>query len=67
MLGQAHGCPSKQSCQDLRPLPPLLPARACFLAFCFRAPLLARRGSGYGVAALCGGGGQGDALILRAG
>ncbi|MEO8815031.1 MAG: acetyl-CoA C-acetyltransferase [Mycobacterium sp.] len=28
---------------------------------------LARRGSGYGVAALCGGGGQGDALILRAG
>jgi acetyl-CoA C-acetyltransferase len=26
---------------------------------------LARRGSGYGVAALCGGGGQGDALILR--
>jgi len=28
---------------------------------------LARRGSGYGVAALCGAGGQGDALILRAG
>jgi acetyl-CoA C-acetyltransferase len=28
---------------------------------------LARRGAGYGVAALCGGGGQGDALILRAG
>ena len=28
---------------------------------------LARRGSGYAVAALCGGGGQGDALILRAG
>ena len=28
---------------------------------------LARRGSGYGVASLCGGGGQGDALILRAG
>jgi acetyl-CoA C-acetyltransferase len=28
---------------------------------------LARRGSGHGVAALCGGGGQGDALILRAG
>jgi acetyl-CoA C-acetyltransferase len=28
---------------------------------------LSRRGSGYGVAALCGGGGQGDALILRAG
>ncbi|MGH3637001.1 MAG: acetyl-CoA C-acyltransferase, partial [Mycobacterium sp.] len=28
---------------------------------------LARRGSGYGVAALCGGGGQGDALVLRAG
>jgi acetyl-CoA C-acetyltransferase len=27
---------------------------------------LNRRGSGYGVAALCGGGGQGDALILRA-
>jgi acetyl-CoA C-acetyltransferase len=27
---------------------------------------LFRRGSGYGVAALCGGGGQGDALILRA-
>jgi acetyl-CoA C-acetyltransferase len=27
---------------------------------------LARRGSGYGVAALCGAGGQGDALILRA-
>lgn len=27
---------------------------------------LKRRGSGYGVAALCGGGGQGDALILRA-
>ena len=27
---------------------------------------LARRGSGYGVAALCGGGGQGAALILRA-
>ena len=26
---------------------------------------LARRGSGYAVAALCGGGGQGDALILR--
>ena len=26
---------------------------------------LARRGSGYGVAALCGAGGQGDALILR--
>jgi acetyl-CoA C-acetyltransferase len=28
---------------------------------------LARRGSGYGVAALCGAGGQGDALIQRAG
>ncbi|MBX9640477.1 MAG: acetyl-CoA C-acetyltransferase [Mycobacteriaceae bacterium] len=28
---------------------------------------LARRGSGYGVAALCGAGGQGDALMLRAG
>lgn len=28
---------------------------------------LARRGKGYGVAALCGAGGQGDALILRAG
>jgi acetyl-CoA C-acetyltransferase len=28
---------------------------------------LARRGSGYAVAALCGGGGQGDALVLRAG
>jgi acetyl-CoA C-acetyltransferase len=28
---------------------------------------LARRGSGYGVAALCGAGGQGDAWILRAG
>ncbi len=28
---------------------------------------LARRGSGYGVAALCGAGGQGDALVLRAG
>jgi acetyl-CoA C-acetyltransferase len=27
---------------------------------------LKRRGSGYAVAALCGGGGQGDALILRA-
>jgi acetyl-CoA C-acetyltransferase len=27
---------------------------------------LARRGSGYGVAALCGAGGQRDALILRA-
>ena len=27
---------------------------------------LARRGAGYGVAALCGAGGQGDALILRA-
>ncbi|HUW78202.1 MAG TPA: acetyl-CoA C-acetyltransferase [Candidatus Nanopelagicaceae bacterium] len=27
---------------------------------------LKRKGSGYGVAALCGGGGQGDALILRA-
>jgi acetyl-CoA C-acetyltransferase len=27
---------------------------------------LKRQGSGYGVAALCGGGGQGDALILRA-
>ena len=27
---------------------------------------LARRGSGYGIAALCGAGGQGDALILRA-
>lgn len=26
---------------------------------------LARRGGGYGVAALCGGGGQGDALIIR--
>ena len=26
---------------------------------------LARRGSGYAVAALCGAGGQGDALILR--
>jgi acetyl-CoA C-acetyltransferase len=30
------------------------------------ALVLARRGSGYGVAALCGAGGQGDALILRA-
>ena len=28
---------------------------------------LARRGSGYAAAALCGAGGQGDALILRAG
>jgi acetyl-CoA C-acetyltransferase len=28
---------------------------------------LARRGSGYAVAALCGAGGQGDALVLRAG
>jgi acetyl-CoA C-acetyltransferase len=28
---------------------------------------LARRGAGYGIAALCGAGGQGDALILRAG
>ncbi|AKK28922.1 acetyl-CoA C-acetyltransferase [Mycobacterium sp. EPa45] len=28
---------------------------------------LSRRGSGYAVAALCGAGGQGDALILRAG
>ena len=28
---------------------------------------LKRRGTGYGVAALCGAGGQGDALILRAG
>ncbi|CAN5805498.1 acetyl-CoA C-acetyltransferase [soil metagenome] len=28
---------------------------------------LKRRGSGYGVAALCGAGGQGDALVLRAG
>lgn len=28
---------------------------------------LSRRGSGYAVAALCGGGGQGDALVLRAG
>jgi acetyl-CoA C-acetyltransferase len=28
---------------------------------------LARRGSGIGVAALCGAGGQGDALVLRAG
>jgi acetyl-CoA C-acetyltransferase len=28
---------------------------------------LSRRGSGYGVAALCGAGGQGDALILRVG
>ena len=28
---------------------------------------LARRGSGYAVATLCGGGGQGQALILRAG
>ncbi|MGB9249035.1 MAG: acetyl-CoA C-acetyltransferase, partial [Mycobacterium sp.] len=27
---------------------------------------LARRGAGYGVAALCGAGGQGDALVLRA-
>lgn len=27
---------------------------------------LARRGRGHGVAALCGGGGQGDALVLRA-
>jgi len=27
---------------------------------------LKRRGDGVGVAALCGGGGQGDALILRA-
>ncbi len=26
---------------------------------------LARRGSGYAVAALCGAGGQGDALLLR--
>ncbi|CAJ1499323.1 acetyl-CoA C-acetyltransferase [[Mycobacterium] burgundiense] len=28
---------------------------------------LKRRGAGYGVAALCGAGGQGDALVLRAG
>ncbi|MGB6107448.1 MAG: acetyl-CoA C-acyltransferase, partial [Mycobacterium sp.] len=28
---------------------------------------LSRRGSGYAVAALCGAGGQGDALILRTG
>ncbi|CAN5584175.1 acetyl-CoA C-acetyltransferase [soil metagenome] len=28
---------------------------------------LKRRGTGYGVAALCGAGGQGDALVLRAG
>ncbi len=28
---------------------------------------LSRRGSGYAVAALCGAGGQGDALVLRAG
>ncbi len=28
---------------------------------------LARRGGGYGAAALCGGGGQGDALIMRVG
>src|SRR6202171_6451644 len=28
---------------------------------------LERRGAGYGVAALCGAGGQGDALVLRAG
>ena len=28
---------------------------------------LSRRGGGYAVAALCGAGGQGDALILRAG
>jgi acetyl-CoA C-acetyltransferase len=28
---------------------------------------LHRRGGGIGVAALCGGGGQGDALVLRAG
>lgn len=28
---------------------------------------LRRRGGGYGVAALCGGGGQGDALVVRAG
>ena len=28
---------------------------------------LARRGGGYAVAALCGAGGQGDALVLRAG
>ena len=28
---------------------------------------LARRGGGYAAAALCGAGGQGDALILRAG
>jgi acetyl-CoA C-acetyltransferase len=27
---------------------------------------LRRRGGGVGVAALCGGGGQGDALVLRA-
>ena len=26
---------------------------------------LARRGGGTGIAALCGGGGQGDALVLR--
>ena len=26
---------------------------------------LKKKGSGYGVAALCGGGGQGDALILK--
>ncbi|MDQ1413868.1 MAG: acetyl-CoA C-acetyltransferase, partial [Acidimicrobiaceae bacterium] len=26
---------------------------------------LARRGGGLGVAALCGGGGQGDAILLR--
>ena len=28
---------------------------------------LRRRGGGLGVAALCGGGGQGDALVVRAG
>ncbi len=28
---------------------------------------LGRRGGGIGVAALCGGGGQGDALVVRAG
>jgi acetyl-CoA C-acetyltransferase len=28
---------------------------------------LARRGGGVGAAALCGGGGQGDAILLRVG
>ena len=52
MLGQAHGCPSKQSssgCSSLcRPLLPFVAREGiCFLAFCFWAPLLsaARPGS----------------------